>query len=55
MFFSLQSDKDNIDKPKAFPSYEELLRESELDEGVRARARACHFALIACFVNGFGG
>lgn len=26
-----QSDKDDIDKPRAYPSYEELLRESELD------------------------
>ncbi len=28
-----QADKDDIDKPKAYPSYEELLRESELDVG----------------------
>ena len=28
-----QSDKDDIDKPRAYPSYEELLRESELDLG----------------------
>lgn len=29
-----QSDKDDIDKPRAYPSYEELLRESELDLGM---------------------
>lgn len=29
----LQSDKDNIDKVRVYPSYEELMREAEMDDG----------------------